>query len=152
MGVDEVKNEFERRGIRCPIREMETTTATVATAAGALGVKPALIAKTLAFELKDRPILVVTRGDAKIDNQKFKQHFHVKASMMSPGEVMETTGHPVGGVCPFGLKQKMDVYLDKSLRSFDKLYPAAGSRNSCVEVTPEELCQITEGQWVDVCK
>jgi Cys-tRNA(Pro) deacylase len=152
MGVDEVKAEFEARGIRCPIREMETTTATVATAAQALGVEPALIAKTLAFKLKDRPILVVTRGDAKIDNQKFKKHFHVKASMMSPDEVTETTGHPVGGVCPFGLKQKVDIYLDESLRCFGKVYPAAGSRNSCVEITPEELCRITGGQWVDVCK
>jgi Cys-tRNA(Pro) deacylase len=152
MGVDEVKAEFEERGIRCPIREMETTTATVATAAQALGVEAALIAKTLAFKLKDRSILVVTRGDAKIDNHKFKQHLHVKASMMSPDEVMETTGHPVGGVCPFGLKQKVDIYLDESLRCFEKVYPAAGSRNSCVEITPEELGRITGGQWVDVCK
>jgi Cys-tRNA(Pro) deacylase len=152
MGVDEVRAEFEKRGVRCTIREMETTTATVTTAAQALGVEPALIAKTLAFKLKDRPILVVTRGDAKIDNKKFKHCFHVKANMMSPDEVMETTGHPVGGVCPFGLKQKIDIYLDGSLRCFQKVYPAAGSRNSCVEVTPDELCRITGAQWVDVCK
>ena len=152
MGVDEVRAYFEQKGLRCLIREMKTTTATVATAAQALGVEPALIAKTLAFKLKDRPILVVTRGDAKIDNKKFKQHFHVKASMMSPDEVMETTGHPVGGVCPFGLKRKMDIYLDESLRCFQKVYPAAGSPNSCVVVTPDELCRITGGQWVDVCK
>ena len=152
MGVDEVRAEFENRGISCAIREMETTTATVAAAAQALGVEQALIAKTLAFKLKDRPILVVTRGDAKIDNQKFKQHFHVKASMMSPDEVVNTTGHPVGGVCPFGLKQKVDIYLDESLRCFDKVYPAAGSQNSCVEITPDDLGRITGGQWVDVCR
>ena len=152
MGVDEVRAYFEQRGLHHSIREMETTTATVVTAAQALGVEPALIAKTLAFRLKDRPILVVTRGDSKIDNKKFKQHFHVKASMMSPDEVMDTTGHPVGGVCPFGLKQKVDIYLDESLRCFEKVYPAAGSRNSCVEITPDELGRITGGQWIDVCK
>ena len=152
MGVDEVRVYFEQRGLRRPIREMETTTATVATAAQALGVEPALIAKTLAFKLKDRPILVVTRGDAKIDNKKFKQQFGVKAKMMSPEEVLEATGHQVGGVCPFGLKQEMDIYLDTSLKDFEKVYPAAGSRNSSIEITPDEFCRITGAQWVDICR
>jgi len=152
MGVEEVRAYFEENRLPYKVREMDASTETVEMAARALGVEPALIAKTLAFKLKDRGILVVTKGDAKIDNQKFKQHFQAKARMMSPDEVMEATGHPVGGVCPFGLRQKMDIYLDESLKQFEKVYPAAGSQNSCIEITPEELCRITGARWVDVCK
>ena len=152
MGVDEVRAYFRERGLPYEVREMDASTETVELAAGALGVEPALIAKTLAFKLKDRGILIVTKGDAKIDNQKFKQQFQTKAKMMSPGEVMEATGHPVGGVCPFGLKQETEVFLDTSLKQFEKVYPAAGSQNSCIEITPDELGRITGAQWVDVCK
>ena len=115
-------------------------------------MEPALIAKTLAFKLKDRPVLIVTQGDARIDNRKFKQQFLVKAKMMSAEEVLERTGHPVGGVCPFGLKEPVDIYLDESLRAFEKVYPAAGSKNTCIEITPEALSTITGAKWVDVCK
>ena len=152
MGVEEVRVYFRDRGLPYEVREMDASTETVDLAARALGVEPALIAKTLAFRLKDRSILVLMKGDAKIDNQKFKQQFQTKAKMMSTAEVMEATGHPVGGVCPFGLKQEMDIYLDESLKQFDKVYPAAGSRNSCIEITPDELAQITGARWVDVCK
>jgi len=152
MGVEDVRAYFEGKGLAYKVREMDASTETVEMAARALGVEPALIAKTLAFKLKDRGILVVTRGDAKIDNKKFKLNFQGKARMMSPDEVLEAAGHPVGGVCPFGLRQKMDIYLDESLRQFEKVYPAAGSQNSCVEITPEDLCRITEARWVDVCK
>lgn len=152
MSVESVKSYFIAKKLPYDILEFDASTETVELAARALGVEPALIAKTLAFKLKDRNILVMAKGDARIDNKKFKQQFQVKAKMMSPDEVLENTGHPVGGVCPFGLKNDMSVYLDESLRAFDKVYPAAGSRNSCIEITPEELCTVTGAGWVDVCK
>jgi Cys-tRNA(Pro) deacylase len=151
MGVEEVKAYLKKRGLPYEVREMDTSTETVELAAKALNVEPARIAKTLAFKLKDRVILIVTRGDARIDNRKFKQQFHAKARMMSPDEVVAATGHAVGGVCPFGLKQEVDIYLDESLRQFEKVYPAAGSRNSCIEISPDELQRITGAQTVDVC-
>ncbi|MDD2388157.1 MAG: YbaK/EbsC family protein [Desulfobacterales bacterium] len=151
MSVESVKAYFKENNFPCDIMEMDQTTETVETAARVLGVEPALIAKTLGFKLRDRFILVVTKGDARIDNQKFKHCFPGKSRMMRPGEVVEITGHPVGGVCPFGLKQKIDIYVDKSLNQFDIVYPAAGSRNSCIKITPDELYRITGGKWVDVC-
>jgi len=152
MSVESVKAYFKENNISCEIMEMEQTTETVEIAARVLGVQPALIAKTLAFKLKDRFILIVTQGDARIDNKKFKQYFPGKSRMMKPEEVVDITGHPIGGVCPFGLKTPLDIYVDESLKQFDIVYPAAGSRNSCVKITPDELFQITGGQWVDVCR
>jgi Cys-tRNA(Pro) deacylase len=152
MSVESVKAYLAENGLDYEIREFDASTETVELAAQALGVEPALIAKTLAFKLKDQGILILAKGDAKIDNRKFKERFQTKAKMMSPEEVLEMTGHPVGGVCPFGLKQEMEIYLDESLRQFQKVYPAAGSKHSCIEITPEELIKITVAQWVDVCK
>ncbi|MBW2094506.1 MAG: YbaK/EbsC family protein [Deltaproteobacteria bacterium] len=152
MSVENVKAYFRENDLPYEIMEFEASTETVERAAEALGVAPALIAKSLAFKVKDRPVLVVTKGDARIDNQKFKKQFQAKAKMMSPDEVLEITGHPVGGVCPFGLKQPMEIYLDESLRSFDRVYPAGGSRNTCIEISPEELARLTKAPWVDVCK
>lgn len=154
MSVDSVKAYFKENNFPYEVREMEQTTETVETAARTLGVEPARIAKTLALKLKDRQqgILIVTKGDARIDNRKLKETFRVKGRMMTSEEVLETTGHPVGGVCPFGLKQEMDIYLDESLKQFDRVYPAAGSQNSCIEITPDELCHITGGRWVNVCR
>jgi Cys-tRNA(Pro) deacylase len=152
MSVNSVRAYFEKKGLPFEIREFDASTETVQLAAQALGVEPELIAKTLAYKMKDHGVLVVTKGDARIDNKKFKQQFGVKAKMMSPEEVLQTTGHPVGGVCPFGLRQEMDIYMDTSLKDFEKVYPAAGSRNSCIEISPDEFCRITEAQWVDVCK
>jgi len=152
MSVDSVRAYFKEKGLPFEIREFQASTETVQLAARALGVEPELIAKTLAYKLKDQGILVVTKGDARIDNKKFRQQFGVKAKMMSPEEVLEVTGHPVGGVCPFGLTQEMEIYLDTTLRDFEKVYPAAGSRNSCIEISPDEFCRITGAQWVDVCK
>lgn len=152
MSVESVKNYFIEKNLRYEILEFDAGTETVELAAQALGVEPALIAKTLAFKLKDRNILVMAKGDARIDNKKFKQQFQVKAKMMSPDEVLANTGHPVGGVCPFGLKTDMSIYLDESLRAFEKVYPAAGSRNSCIEITPDDLCSVTDARWVNVCK
>jgi Cys-tRNA(Pro) deacylase len=152
MTVESVRAYFRKKGLGCEIHEFGESIETVELAAQALGVEPELIAKTLALKARDRGVLVVTRGDARIDNRKFKDTFGVKAKMMSPEEVLEKTGHPVGGVCPFAIKEDMEIYLDESLRLFGKVYPAAGSKNSCIEITPQELCRITGAQWVDVCR
>jgi Cys-tRNA(Pro) deacylase len=152
MSVESVRAFFEENSLAYEIREFDISTENVERAAQALGVEPALIAKTLAFKTKDRGILIVMKGDARIDNRKFKEQFRVKAKMMPADEVLETTGHPVGGVCPFGLTKEMDVCVDESIRQFEKIYPAAGSRNSCIEITPDELSRITGARWVDVCK
>ncbi len=135
-----------------PIIELSVSTATVALAAEAHGVEPGRIAKTLAFRLGDgSAMLVVARGDARIDNKKFKDVFG-KGKMLGLDDVVALTGHPVGGVCPFGLAQPMPVYLDKSLQDFDDVLPAAGAVHSAVRISPAQLASITEGQWVDVCQ
>ncbi|WP_026894909.1 YbaK/EbsC family protein [Clostridiisalibacter paucivorans] len=152
MGVEKVRSYFKSRGIDFPIYEFDISTATVDLAAQALGVKPALIAKTMAFKLKDRYIVVVTKGDARIDNRKFKDTFLSKAKMVKADEVLNVTGYPVGGVCPFGLKEDLDIYLDMTLKEFEYVYPAAGTANSAVKITPEELMDVTSGIEVDVCK
>jgi len=153
MSVFDVKKYFKERKLNYEVTEVKDSTATVELAAKALGVKPALIAKTLSFKLKDnRDILLVTKGDARIDNRKYKDFFKVKAKMLKPDEVLEVTGHQVGGVCPFGLKNSLEIYLDKSLKDFAYIFPAAGSGNSFVKISPGELQKITAGTWVDVCK
>jgi len=152
MSVEQVRAFFAERGLPFEIRELCESTGTVELAARALGVEPALIAKTLAFTVNGRGIIVVTAGDARIDNRKFRKTFQAKARMMSPEEVLETTGHPVGGVCPFGLKNRLDIYLDVGLKRYERIYPAAGSVNSHIRITPGELCIITGGTWVDVCR
>ena len=153
MSVEDVKNYFTERNLNYKVTELEGSTATVELAAKALGVKPALIAKTLSFKLKDnQSILLVTKGDARIDNRKYKDYFKVKAKMLKPDEVLEATGHSVGGVCPFGLKKPLEIYLDISLQVFEIIFPAAGSGNSFIKITPDELQEITDGAWVDVCK
>ena len=152
MSVESVKAYLREHGLEYEIHEFGESTETVELAAQALGVEPELIAKTLALRVRDRSVLVVTKGNARIDNRKFKDTFGAKAKMMAPEAVLEKTGHPVGGVCPFAIKDDMEIYLDESLRRFEKVYPAAGSKNSCIEITPEELCRITGAQWVDVCR
>jgi len=153
MTVEDVKMFFKEKQIAYEVSELEKSTATVDLAAKALGVEPALIAKTLSFKLKnDKYILLVTKGDARIDNKKYKDYFKVKAKMLKPEEVLEITGHEVGGVCPFGLKNSLEIFLDKSLQEFEYIFPAAGSANSFVKMTPDELQKITCSQWVDVCK
>ncbi len=152
MGVDEVRAFFADRGLPYAIRELEQSTETVELAAQALGVEPALIAKTLAFRVKEKGIILVTRGDARVDTKKFRKAFQARPRMMSPDEVLAMTGHPVGGVCPFALRQPMDVFLDESLRPLEKVYPAAGSPNSHIGISPGELALITGAAWVDVCR
>ena len=152
MGVEEVRAYFRENGFACEIRELDESTETVELAARALGVQPALIAKTLAFKMDDTAIIVVTRGDARIDTKKFKQTFRTKPRMLRPEEVPAMTGHPVGGVCPFGLKQPLAVFLDTNLRQFLKVYPAAGSPNSHIGIAPDDLARMTDARWVDVCR
>jgi prolyl-tRNA editing enzyme YbaK/EbsC (Cys-tRNA(Pro) deacylase) len=151
MSLQSVRDFFHSRDLHPPIMELDVSTATVALAAEAHGVEPGRIAKTLAFRVGEgRVILLVASGIARIDNRKFKQAFG-KGKMLAPEEVAEATGHPVGGVCPFGLAQALPVYLDHSLNNFDEVLPAAGSVNSAVRITPALMASVTQGQWVDVC-
>lgn len=139
---------FEER-----IREFDVSSATVELAAVAVGTEPAHIAKTLSFLVGERAVLIVCAGDTKVDNPKFKARFHTKAKMLKADEVVELIGHAVGGVCPFGVKDGVEVYLDESLCRFEVVYPACGSANSAVALTPEELVQASGSLgWVDVCK
>jgi prolyl-tRNA editing enzyme YbaK/EbsC (Cys-tRNA(Pro) deacylase) len=135
-----------------PIIETELSTATVQTAAKALGVEPARIAKTLAIRAGGRTFLVVARGDARLDNQKSKSEFGARPRMLGAEETLELTGHPVGGVCPFGLATPLPVYLDVSLKPFDVVYPAGGSLNTSVRVTPERLFDLVGERWVNVVR
>jgi len=152
MSLESVRAEFAARGLDIPIIELEVSTATVALAADAHGVEPGRIAKTLAFRLGDgRAILLVARGDARIDNRLFKAQFG-RGRMLGADDVVALTGHPVGGVCPFGLAQPLPIYLDRSLRDFDEILPAAGAIHSAVRLSPQQLAEITGGEWVDVCQ
>jgi prolyl-tRNA editing enzyme YbaK/EbsC (Cys-tRNA(Pro) deacylase) len=132
--------------------EVAESTATVETAARALGVEPGRIAKTLAVRVGDTVFLLVARGDARLDNGKSKAELGARPRMLGPDETLALTGHPVGGVCPFGLATALPVYCDVSLRDFDLVYPAAGSLNSSVEVTPERLFDLVGERWVDLCR
>ena len=132
--------------------EVEETTATVETAAKALGVDPSRIAKTLAVRAGEHLFLLCTRGDARLDNRKCKDEFGARPRMLGPEETLEITGHAVGGVCPFGLKRPLPVYLDMSLQAFDVVYPAGGSLNTSVEVPTERLFDLVAERWVDLCR
>ncbi|MEI6802029.1 MAG: YbaK/EbsC family protein [Burkholderiales bacterium] len=152
MSLDSVRSFFAAIGVVVPIIELETTTETVALAAQAHGVEPGRIAKTLAFRLGDgRVVLLVARGDARIHNQKFKAALG-KGKMLPAHEVEVLTGHPVGGVCPFGLANALPIYLDHSLRDFDEVLPAAGAVHSALRISPQLLAEVTQGEWVDVCQ
>lgn len=152
MSIESVKREFEANGWDLEVIELDDSSATVELAAKVLGVEPGRIAKSMVFRLKDRDIMILFKGDARIDNRKFRDVFGEKASLLKPELVMEVTGHPVGGVCPFGLKQPMTVYLDRSLRAFDYVYPAGGSPNSAVKISVDRLAELTGEHWVDVSK
>lgn len=154
MAIDSVRQHFKQFNREQDVMEFDASSATVQEAADTIGVIPARIAKTLSFRGEgDQAILVVAAGDAKIDNKKFRQHFGFKARMLSPEEVLDQTGHAIGGVCPFGLKNDLDVYLDESMMRFDTLFPACGSSNSAIELTCEELVTYASAkEWVDICK
>lgn len=154
MSIESVKAHFKKWDREQDVMEFDSLSATVEQAAETIGVSPAQIAKTLSFRGDgDEAILVVAAGDAKVDNKKFRKTFGLKARMLSAEEVLEQTGHAVGGVCPFGLKNNLDVYLDESMKRFETLFPACGSSNSAIELTPEEINTYSDAKsWVDVCK
>jgi len=154
VSIESVKAYFEKWNREVDVMEFETSSATVDQAAETIGVIPARIAKTISFRGSEEiAILIVAAGDAKVDNKKFRQRFGFKPRMLSPDEVLEQTGHAIGGVCPFALKNDLEVYLDVSTQRFETLFPACGSTNSAIELTKEELFQYSSAiEWVDVCK
>ena len=153
MGIAEGRAYFRELGLEDRVQEFTVSSATVELAAAALGVEGARIAKTLSFKNGDGCMLILAAGDARIDNHKFKEKFHFKAKMLCVEEVLEMVGHPVGGVCPFGIKPGIPVYLDESLKRFVTVFPAVGSGNSAIELNLDELFRYSNAQeWVDVCK
>ena len=153
MSIEKVKEYFRQYGMEDRVWEKEHSSATVEEAAEALGCEPQRIAKTLSFQAGDRVMLVVTAGDRKIDNKKYREQFGCKAKMLKFEEVEDLVGHAVGGVCPFAVKEGVEVYLDESLKRFETVFPAAGSSNSMIELSIEELERYSHSlQWVDVCK
>lgn len=153
MAIEKVRAYFEQFGIADRIKEFHESSATVELAAHALCTEPCRIAKTLSFMLGDKAILIVTAGDAKIDNHKYKSFFGAKAKMLKPEEVNDLIGHDIGGVCPFGINDGVTVYLDESLKRFETVFPACGSSNSAIELTIPELEKYSNFvEWIDVCK
>ena len=152
MSIEKVRSAFQTLGIAERILEFPVSSATVELAAQAVGVEGARIAKTLSFQLQDRVLLVVCAGDTKVDNRRYKDTFGGKAAMLSYEQAPLLVGHAVGGVCPFAVNEGVEVYLDASLRRFTTVFPAAGSSNSAIEITMEELERYSGGSWVDVCK
>jgi prolyl-tRNA editing enzyme YbaK/EbsC (Cys-tRNA(Pro) deacylase) len=153
MAIEQVRAYFQRWGREGDIIEIDASTATVAEAAAALGVIPARIAKSISLKYGEGAMVLVSAGDVKLDNRKYKERFGFKARMLSAAEALEFTGHAVGGVCPFALPPGVAVYLDLSLRRFETVYPACGSGNSAIELSPEELREYSQSLgWVDVCK
>ena len=152
MSIEKVKAYFASVGLADRIQEFEVSSATVALAAEALHCEPARIAKTLSFADGEGALLIVAAGDAKVDNPKFKARFAMKARMLTPEDAVRLIGHAVGGVCPFAVTEGVKVYLDESLKRFTSVYPACGSANSAIELTPAELEKYSGGVWVDVCK
>jgi prolyl-tRNA editing enzyme YbaK/EbsC (Cys-tRNA(Pro) deacylase) len=151
MTIETVRAFLAEHAPDIAIIESPLSTATVALAAIAHGVEPGQIAKTLSLKIGERMFLVVARGDYRLDNKKAKAAFGAKPRMLSAEEVVAATGHPVGGVCPFGVAQPLPVYCDVSLKTFDEVWPAAGSTNSAVRITPERMAALVKGTWVDVC-
>ena len=153
MAIEKVREYFEQFGISDKIKEFDESSATVELAAHALNTEPCRIAKTLSFMLNDKAILIVTAGDAKIDNHKYKAFFGAKAKMLKPEEVDELVGHHIGGVCPFAVNDGVTVYLDESLKRFETVFPACGSGNSAIELTIPDLEKYSNYlAWIDVCK
>lgn len=153
MSIEKGRAYFRQFGMEDRVREFDVSSATVELAALALGVEGARIAKTLSFKKDDSCILILAAGDARIDNHKFKDKFHMKAKMLAPDEVLSIVGHPVGGVCPFGINDGIDVYLDESLKRFETVFPAVGSANSAIELNLDELYKYSNAiEWIDVCK
>ena len=153
MSIENVREYFRKFNMEDKIIELKESSATVELAARALNCEPARIAKTLSFHLEDCPILILTAGDVKIDNKKYKEKFGTKARMISFNEAETLIGHSVGGVCPFGIKEGVKVYLDNSLKRFQTVFPAAGSSNSAIEMNLDELEKYSNSiEWIDVTR
>ena len=153
MAIEKVKEYFKKYNMENRIQEFNVSSATVELAAEALHCEPCRIAKTLSFMVDNHPILIVTAGDTKIDNPKYKVQFGTKAKMLAPEEVETMIGHAIGGVCPFAVNDNVTIYLDESLKRFQTVFPACGSSNSAIELTIEELKQYSSfDSWIDVCK
>lgn len=151
MSVETVRAFFAAHAPDIDIVELDASTATVEMAAKGHGVAPAQIAKTLSLRIKDRTFLIVTAGDARLNNRKIKDVLGGKPRMLGQEEVVALTGHPVGGVCPFGLSTPLPIYCDVSLKAFDEVVPAAGSTNSAVRIAPERMATLVDAEWIDVC-
>ena len=152
MAFEAAKDYLEKKGFGDRVLVFDTSSATVELAAQAVGTEPARIAKSLTFRVGENPVMIVCAGDAKVANAKFKAFFRTKAAMLTREEVSALIGHDVGGVCPFGRRDGVSVYLDESLKRFDIVYPACGSANSAVRLSPEELETLSESSgWIDVC-
>ena len=153
MSLEKAKAYLAEKGYADHVIELKDSSATVQLAAQALGVEPGMIAKTMSFLIGEEAILILTEGTARVDNRKYKDTFHMKAKMIPFEEVENWIGHAPGGVCPFGIKEGVKVYLDESLKQFDTVYPAAGNDHSAVKLTIAELEEVAEAVgWVDVCK
>ena len=152
MSLETVRAFLGAHAPNVPIIDQGRSTATVLEAAETLGVEPGQIAKTLSVRAGEQVLLIVARGDARLDNRKFKHAFGVRPRMLGHEETEALTGHPVGGVCPFGLATPLAIYCDQSLRDFAIVYPAAGSRTASVEIAPERLAELVGAYWTDVCR
>ena len=153
MSVEKAKKYLEEKGYLDRVIEPEVSTATVELAAAAIGVEPGRICKSLSFVMDGRPILILAEGMARVDNKKYKGQFGKKAKMIPREEVEGYIGHEAGGVCPFGVNENVEIYLDESLKQWDVIYPAAGNANSAVRLSLEELEKLVNARgWVDVCK
>ena len=153
MAIEKVRKYFEQYGIEQKILEFDTSSATVELAAMAVGCEPKRIAKTMSFLVENNPILIVLAGDAKVSNPKYKEIFQTKAKMIPTDQVEDLIGHNIGGVCPFAIHEGVVVYLDVSLKRFDTVFPAAGSENSAIELSLDELMRYSNAvDWVDVSK
>ena len=154
MSIEKVKEYFKGFGMEDKVLEFEVSSATVQLAAIALGTEEARIAKTMSFKKDEGCILVITAGDVKIDNAKYRHTFGLKAKMLTADEVVELVGHAIGGVCPFAVNEGVTgIYVDESVKRFSTVFPACGSSNSAIELTPEELFKYSNADaWVDVCK
>lgn len=153
MAIEKVRQYFKKLGIDNRIQEFSVSSATVELAASALGCEPCHIAKSLSFIVNEKPIIIVIAGNMKIDNAKFKSEFNTKAKMLKFDEVETLIGHKVGGVCPFAIKDDVQVYLDTSLKEYEYVYPACGSSNSAIKLSVDELAKYSNfTKWIDVCK
>ena len=153
MSLEKARNYLKTRGYEDRIIIPEHSSATVAEAAAALGCEPGMIAKTLSFLQGEKPVLILAEGMARIDNKKYKERFSCKARMIPPELVEELVGHDIGGVCPFGVNDNVEIYLDESLKKHETVYPAAGTDHSAVKLSISELARCCDDpEWVDVCK